>query len=63
MEQPSARYHHAAAKVDGKEAFIFGGFDDKRNSCFDDLFRYEYKALNFQIHKKKKMVDHLGSKL
>lgn len=55
MEQPSARYHHAAAKVDGKEAFIFGGFDDKRNSCFDDLYRYEYKALKFSNTQKDKV--------
>jgi len=42
MEQPSPRYHHAVVKAEGKEAYIFGGFDEKRNRCLGDLFRYEY---------------------
>ncbi len=47
MEQPSARYNHAAVKTEGKEAYIFGGFDERRNRCLGDLHRYEYKSLKF----------------
>jgi hypothetical protein len=46
MEQPSARYHHAVAKAEGKEAYIFGGFEEKRNRCLGDLYRYEYSKNN-----------------
>lgn len=45
MEQPSARYHHAVAKAGGKEAYIFGGFEEKRNRCLGDLYRYEYSNI------------------
>jgi hypothetical protein len=46
MEQPSARYHHAVVKTEGKEAYIFGGFNEKRNRCLGDLHRYEYSIYN-----------------
>jgi hypothetical protein len=42
MEQPSARYMHAVAKTEGKETYIFGGFDEKRNRCLGDLHKYDY---------------------
>lgn len=42
MEQPSSRYMHAVAKTDNKEAYIFGGFDEKRNRCLGDLHKYDY---------------------
>jgi hypothetical protein len=42
IDNPPARYHHAVIKTDSKEAYIFGGYDEKRNRCLGDLFRYEY---------------------
>ncbi len=42
MEQPCARYMHAAVKTEGKETYIFGGFDEKRNRCLGDLHKYDY---------------------
>ena len=45
MEQPSPRYHHAVVKAEGKEAYIFGGYDEKRNRCLGDLYRYEYSKI------------------
>lgn len=47
MEQPSARYHHAVVKGEGKEAYIFGGYDEKRNRCLGDLHRYEYSKFKY----------------
>jgi len=47
MEQPSARYMHAVAKTDNREAYIFGGFDEKRNRCLADIHKYDYSKLNF----------------
>jgi N-acetylneuraminic acid mutarotase len=46
IEQPPARYHHAVVKGEGKDAYIFGGYDDKKNRCFGDLHRYEYSKLS-----------------
>jgi len=42
MDQPQARYSHTAVKVNGKEAYIFGGYDDKKNSCYGDMHKYSY---------------------
>ena len=47
MEQPSARYHHAIAKVENKEAFMFGGYDERRNRCLGDLHKYDYSKNYF----------------
>lgn len=55
MEQPSPRYHHAVAKSEGKEAYIFGGFDEKRNRCLGDLHRYEYKVLKISSNENDKV--------
>jgi len=42
MDQPPPRYNHAAIKTNNKEAYIYGGFDDKKNSCFSDIHKYNY---------------------
>jgi len=42
MDQPSARYDHAAIKTNNKETYIFGGFDEKKNACFGDIYKYNY---------------------
>ena len=55
MEQPSPRYQHAAVKAEGKEAYIFGGFDEKRNRCLGDLHRYEYKVLKISANENDKV--------
>ena len=45
IDNPPPRYHHAVAKTENKEAYIFGGYDEKRNRCLGDLFRYEYSMI------------------
>ena len=47
MEQPSARYMHSVAKNENKEAYIFGGFDEKRNKCLGDIHKYDYSKKYF----------------
>lgn len=42
MDQPTSRYHHAIVKTNNKEAFLFGGFNEKTNQCLGDLYRYDY---------------------
>jgi N-acetylneuraminic acid mutarotase len=42
LDNPPARYHHSVVKTENKEAYMFGGYDEKRNRCLGDLFRYEY---------------------
>ncbi len=49
MEQPSARFNHAVAKTESKDAYMFGGYDEKRNRCLGDLHRYEYSMFILNI--------------
>jgi hypothetical protein len=49
MEQPSARYHHAIVKTENKEAYMFGGYDEKRNRCLGDLHKYDYSNILYFI--------------
>jgi hypothetical protein len=55
MEQPSPRYYQAVVKSESKEAYIYGGFDEKRNRCLGDLHRYEYKVLKITSNKNNKV--------
>lgn len=46
MDQPSARFHHAAIRVHNKqEAYIFGGFGEKANKCLGDLCKFDYSKI------------------
>lgn len=58
MEQPSARYMHAVAKNENKEAYIFGGFDEKRNKCLGDIHKYDYSKKIFFLKKTRKFKNY-----
>lgn len=55
LEQPSPRYYHQVVRGNSREAFLFGGFNTKRNKCLNDLFRYDYGNLQFNSKDKDKV--------